>query len=204
MQSRVVFPNYMQMRQWIPVSVWHGIRVLSVGATLGLCIILFLRPELGLTLFWRAVIPFLPLLFFLAPGVWRNLCPLAAMNQAPRLYEFTHARTLPAWMQKYGYVIAISLFLILASSRRVLFNHNGPALALLILICLLVPFIMGVVFKGKSGWCSSICPLLPVQRIYGQTPFVTVPNSHCQPCIGLHQKLLRFQSAGRLSGRSVR
>ena len=38
--------------------------------------------------------------------------------------------------------------------------------------------------KGKSGWCSSICPLLPVQRIYGQTPFALVGNSHCQPCVG--------------------
>ena len=41
-----------------------------------------------------------------------------------------------------------------------------------------------MVLKGKSGWCSTICPLLPVQRIYGQTPFVLVANSHCQPCVG--------------------
>ena len=41
-----------------------------------------------------------------------------------------------------------------------------------------------MVLKGKSGWCSTICPLLPVQRIYGQTPFALVANSHCQPCVG--------------------
>ena len=41
-----------------------------------------------------------------------------------------------------------------------------------------------MVLKGKSGWCSTVCPLLPVQRIYGQTPFVTIANSHCQPCVG--------------------
>ena len=38
--------------------------------------------------------------------------------------------------------------------------------------------------KGKSGWCSTICPLLPVQRIYGQTPLMLVANAHCQPCVG--------------------
>jgi hypothetical protein len=45
-------------------------------------------------------------------------------------------------------------------------------------------FIVGMLFKGKSGWCSSICPLLPVQRIYGQTPFLLVANTHCPPCVG--------------------
>jgi hypothetical protein len=35
----------------------------------------------------------------------------------------------------------------------------------------------------KSGWCSSICPLLPVQRLYGQTPFMLVRNSHCAGCV---------------------
>ena len=41
-----------------------------------------------------------------------------------------------------------------------------------------------MVLKGKSGWCSTICPLLPVQRIYGQTPLLMVANAHCQPCVG--------------------
>ncbi len=41
-----------------------------------------------------------------------------------------------------------------------------------------------MLLKGKSGWCSTICPLLPVQRIYGQTPFALVANAHCQPCVG--------------------
>ena len=41
-----------------------------------------------------------------------------------------------------------------------------------------------MLLKGKSGWCSTICPLLPVQRIYGQTPLLMVANAHCQPCVG--------------------
>ncbi len=45
-------------------------------------------------------------------------------------------------------------------------------------------FAGGMVLKGKSGWCSTICPLLPVQRIYGQTPLLMVANAHCQPCVG--------------------
>ena len=49
-----------------------------------------------------------------------------------------------------------------------------------------------MVLKGKSGWCSTICPLLPVQRIYGQTPFALVANSHCQPCVGCTKNCYDF------------
>lgn len=191
-ESHNPFPNYMQMRQWLPIPVWHGIRMLSVGVALALCIILFVRPELGLFLFWGVLIPFVPLLFFVAPGIWRNICPLAAMNQTPRIFEFTRGLTAPNWFKEYGYVVAISLFLLIVSTRKVLFNNSGPALAILILLLLAGAFTMGNFFKGKSGWCSSICPLLPVQRIYGQTPFLTIPNSHCQPCVGCTKNCYDF------------
>ena len=34
--------------------------------------------------------------------------------------------------------------------------------------------------------------MLPVQRLYGQTPFVTVPNSHCRPCVGCTKNCYDF------------
>ncbi|MEZ4707764.1 MAG: FAD-dependent oxidoreductase [Caldilineaceae bacterium] len=192
MPSKILFPNYMQMHQRIPMPLWHGARLLSVGVALGLCITLLVRPELGLYLFWRVLIPMAPALFFIAPGVWRNICPMAALNQTPRLFEFTRGQTLPNWLKEYGYVIGIALFVVIASSRKTLFNYSGAALALLIFAVLAAAFVMGFLYKGKSGWCSSICPLLPVQRIYGQTPFVTVPNSHCQPCVGCTKNCYDF------------
>ena len=192
MEAAKIFPNYLQMAQRLPIPVWHGLRVLSVGVALGLCMVLIVRPELGLWLFWQVLIPFVPLLFFVAPGVWRNICPLAALNQTPRLFQFTQGLTLPRWLQEYGYVIAITLFLLIVPARKLLFNTNGVATALLILTLLAAAFVMGNFFKGKSGWCSSICPLLPVQRIYGQTPFLTVPNSHCQPCLGCTKNCYDF------------
>ena len=50
----------------------------------------------------------------------------------------------------------------------------------------------GTLLKGKSGWCSSICPLLPVQRLYGQTPYKLVANSHCTPCVGCTKNCYDF------------
>ncbi|MEZ4681807.1 MAG: FAD-dependent oxidoreductase [Caldilineaceae bacterium] len=106
-----------------------------------------------------------------------------AQPDAPAL-SLHRAGTVPKWFQRYGYLIAISLFLTAVASRKVIFNDSGPALAILILCALSAAFITGIFFRGKSGWCSSICPLLPVQRIYGQTPFVTVAHAHCEPCLG--------------------
>ena len=186
------FPNYMQMERRLPLWFWHVLRGLSLAGSVVVLVLLVAEPSTGLKVFWRFVIPSLPLLFFVAPGFWRNICPLAAMNQTPRYLKFTRALTTPGWFKEYGYVIAIASFVIVVASRRPLFNHSGVATAVLFAGALVGAFVAGTFFKGKSGWCSSMCPLLPVQRIYGQTPFLTLPNSHCQPCVGCTKNCYDF------------
>ena len=156
----------------------------SLVAALVVAGLLIVSPDDGLFVMWKLVIPLLPLLFLVAPGVWRNLCPLAASNQTPRVLGLTRGLTAPAWFKEYGYVVAISLFVLFVVLRKLGLDDSGPASALLLLGALTGGFLGGMYLKGKSGWCSSICPLLPVQRIYGQTPFALVGNSHCQPCVG--------------------
>ena len=48
---------------------------------------------------WKVVIPALPLLFMVAPGVWRNICPLATSNQTPRALGITKALNPPELAQ---------------------------------------------------------------------------------------------------------
>ncbi|MGI9080090.1 MAG: FAD-dependent oxidoreductase [Acidimicrobiales bacterium] len=186
------FQNYTELPRLVPIKVWHGIRATSVLAMFALCAVLFVKPASGLYIFWKVVIRLLPLLFFLAPGVWRNLCPLAASNQTPRLFGFSRAWTAPPWLRDNAYIISIVLFFGIAATRKVVFNTNGPALAIALLLTMVNAFLGGVFLKGKSGWCSSICPLLPVQRLYGQTPFIVSPNSHCQPCVGCTKNCYDF------------
>ncbi|HYM57883.1 MAG TPA: FAD-dependent oxidoreductase [Solirubrobacteraceae bacterium] len=182
--AATAFPNYTQIPSRISVRTWWAIRVASIVAALVVAALLIASPDDGLFVMWKIVIPLLPLLFLVAPGVWRNICPLAAANQTPRVLGLTRALTAPKWLKEYGYVVAISLFVLFVILRKLGLDDNGPASALLLLGALTGGFMGGVYLKGKSGWCSSICPLLPVQRIYGQTPFALVPNSHCQPCVG--------------------
>ena len=76
--------------------------------------------------------------------------------------------------------------------RKIGLDDSGPLSALLLLGAMAGAFAGGMVLKGKSGWCSTICPLLPVQRIYGQTPFALVGNNHCQPCVGCAKSCYDF------------
>ncbi len=188
-----VFPNYMELHRRIPVRAWHAIRVVSVAAYIALCIGLFVRPAGGLFWFFKVIVPLLPITFFVAPGLWRNICPLAASNQAPRVLGFTRGLTPPQWLRSYGYIVAIVLFFGITSARLAVFNAGARATGILLSLTILNAFAAGLYFKGKSGWCSSICPLLPLQRVYGQTPFVTVPNSHCQPCVACTKNCYDFK-----------
>lgn len=190
--DRPHFPNFMQMTPRLPRRAWDVARAVSFAAALALCSSLLVAPRVGLVLFWGLLIPLLPLLFFIAPGFWRNVCPLATSNQAPRRLGFQRARSLPPVVRAYGFLIPVAAFLALVPARKVLFDSNGLALGILLLAMLALAFAGGIAFKGKSGWCSSFCPLLPVQRVYGQTPFLVVRNSHCEPCVGCAKNCYDF------------
>src|SRR3954452_6033505 len=186
------FPNYTQIPSRIPVKVWHALRAGSLVGGLVVAALLIAVPDTGLFVMWRVVIPSLPLLFMVAPGIWRNLCPLAASNQTPRALKITKAITAPNWLKEYGYVIAFSLFIGFVVLRRLGLDDSGAYSALLLLGAMTGAFAGGMVLKGKSGWCSTICPLLPVQRIYGQTPLALVANAHRQPCVGFVKNCYDF------------
>jgi NADPH-dependent 2,4-dienoyl-CoA reductase/sulfur reductase-like enzyme/ferredoxin len=187
------FPIFTELPNRIPPQVWRAVRVVSVVTYLSLAVVLLIFPETGLRIFFGVVIPVLPALFFLAPGVWRNVCPLSSANQSARVLGFSRGRTVPRWVSERGYLLAMTLFFGIAGARLTVFNDSGTATAVLLLCVIASAFAGGVLFKGKSGWCSSICPLLPVQRLYGQTPLVLSPNSHCRPCLACTRNCYDFQ-----------
>jgi NADPH-dependent 2,4-dienoyl-CoA reductase/sulfur reductase-like enzyme/ferredoxin len=179
-----LFPNYTQMPRRISIRQWRAIRLVVFTLGIAEIVLLFVIPESGLDLFFGIAVPALPLLWFVAPGVWRNLCPLAAANQTPRLFGFTRGLTAPPWIAEHGYLIGVTAFFVLVPARKFLLEDSGPALGVLLAVLLVLAFVGGVFLKGKSGWCSTVCPLLPVQRLYGQHAFIQSPNSHCEPCVG--------------------
>ena len=182
--ATIAFPNYTQIPSKLSLRAWRAVRAVSLLVALVVAALLIVDPDTGLFVLWQAIIPALPLIFMVAPGVWRNICPLATSNQTPRALGLTKALNPPAWLKEYGYVIAITAFTGFVFLRKLGLDDSGPFSALLLLGAMTGAFTGGMLLKGKSGWCSTMCPLLPVQRIYGQTPFALVGNNHCQPCVG--------------------
>jgi nitrite reductase (NADH) large subunit len=191
--TRDLFPAYTDLPTVVPLRVWQVIRAGSVLAYLAVVVTLFVRPAGGLFIFFRIIVPLWPMLFFVAPGVWRNICPLAASNQLPRVAGFSRAGTAPGWLARNGFLMAATLFFGIAGARIAGLDRSGPAMGVVLAVIIASAFTGGVLLKGKSGWCSSVCPLLPLQRAYGQTPLVTSPNSHCRPCVGCAKNCYDFK-----------
>lgn len=173
-------PRYIRLP--VPANAWPVLRALSVGSMVGLVALLLIRPSLGLSVLWTLVVPLLPLVFLMAPGLWRNVCPMAAVNQLPRVLRLSLARPLPRWARDHAYAVALATFALIVPARMLLFDQDAHAAASLLGLLLVAALLGGVLVEGKAGWCGSFCPLSPIQGLYGQAPLVEV-TSHCRPCV---------------------
>ena len=163
-------------------TFWRVAQVLSWSAGMFVWGALLLKPELGLHLLWNVLIPVVPALLVLAPGVWRNVCPLGSMSLAPQHFGLSqHKQVSPAWRGRL-YLGALVLLLVVVPLRKVLLDANAPLLAAILGAVGLLAIGMGLVFTQKSGWCSSLCPVYPVELLYGSHPVVSVRNAHCPHC----------------------
>ena len=76
------------------------------------------------------VVPLLPLVFLLAPSVWRNVCPMAAVNRGAGLVS--PGRRCPPGSGGTGFLIGATAFFVLAAARPLFFEDGGPGLAVLL------------------------------------------------------------------------
>ncbi len=164
-------------------TVWRWAQLLCWAAGMFIWGALIFKPELGLHLLWNVLIPIVPALLVLAPGVWRNLCPLGSMSLAPHHFGLSQGKRLSkAWRDRL-YLGAFLLLIVVVPLRKVMLDTNGPALAAILGAVGLLAIGLGFTFTWKSGWCSSLCPVYPVELLYGAQPLVSVPNAHCSSCL---------------------
>jgi nitrite reductase (NADH) large subunit len=186
------FSNYTKLETRVPMSAWYAARALVMAVTLGLAALLVWQPTLGLKLFWGLAIPVVPALLVIAPGLWRQVCPMATMNQLPRLSGFGRALDLPPGLKTWAFAVAVGGFLLAVALRVPVLNHSGVLVGGGVLFVLALAFAGGMVFKGRSGWCGTFCPLAPIQRTYGQAPLLVVKNGYCNPCVGCQKSCYDF------------
>jgi polyferredoxin len=156
------------------------------------------QPEVGFAVFWKILVPSLPLVFATMPGFWRQICPMALLNQIPRTLGFSRDLRLPIMFKNVAFFVSTLAFFILVSLRHVYFNNEPTALLLLIGGALLLAFVGGYFFTGRSGWCGTFCPLAPIQKAYGHAPLVVVRNGSCSTCVGCQKNCYDFNPRAAL------
>lgn len=161
---------------------WRTGQVVALLALAGLTAILSLSPGDGLILLWAGVIPALPILWLLHPGLWRNVCPVASINMAVARYGMR--RRLGRSASLGGGIVGLAGFALLVPARPSLFNQNAHAVLVALAICVSLACIGGLLLDRKAGFCNTLCPMLAVERLYGQSPLVRVANPRCPRCTG--------------------
>lgn len=161
-------------------GLWQVAQVGGVVLTFALLVGLFVAPQVALTLLWSVAVPLLPATFLLSPTIWRNVCPLATLNMLPA--RRGRRLVLPASLVPVAGVLGIVLLVVMVPARRVAFNADGPVLAVTIGLVAALALVLGLLADAKAGFCASICPVLPVERLYGQAPLLRVRHVRCPSC----------------------
>jgi hypothetical protein len=164
------------------IFAWRVVQSLFwlIGAAILFCLVFI--PSLGVLFFWNVLIPVAPALLVVSTGIWRNVCPLATTVLLPRHFGLSKRKKLTAKQSGILGLIAVIALYLIVPLRHSLFNTNGPATAALIISLTIIGVAVGFIYEWKSAWCSGLCPVHPVERLYGGNTFVSVPNMHCDLC----------------------
>jgi nitrite reductase (NADH) large subunit len=187
-----VFEDFTRRRRIVPGAIWTAARVAALGVWIAVAFSTIFDEHVGLSLLWGLVVPLVPALLVVTPGLWRQICPLAFVNQLPRRLGFAGRRPLPDRLASAAFPISVAVFVVVVALREPVFNHSGAATGAALLLALAGAAIGGMLFVGRSGWCGTFCPLAPIQRVYGQAPAIDVVQTHCETCVGCQKNCYDF------------
>lgn len=167
-----------------PKLIYWRIAQLLVGILgLGIFLSLIFLPEIGIHAFWNVLIPVAPALLVVSAGLWRNICPLASTSLLSRHFGLARNKKLKVSQQGKLQLVSVILLLLIVPLRHTLLDTNGPATALVIGLLALIAIVVGYRYDWKSAWCSGLCPIHPVEKLYGRKSLFEMPNAHCKSCV---------------------
>jgi hypothetical protein len=164
------------------LGIWRALQSIVLAVGLTLVWLLAFEPKIGINLMWSVIIPVAPFLVTVAPGLWRNICPMATVGLLPRLLGFSLEVTMPRKCVAVMGALSVAGLYFIVPLRQVLLNMNGPATAIMLVAAAVVAFSMGMVFQWRSGWCTSLCPIHAVEKLYGTSPAIELKNARCRAC----------------------
>ncbi len=133
--SRTVDPKHRR--------IWAALQagMFLVGVTL-IGLLLF-WPAAGIALMWNFLIPVAPALVTIAPGLWRNICPMATFHMLPQNLGFARNMRMPPWGAAALSLTSVTLLFAVVPMRRIGLNVDGPLTALILLSAAVIAFTMG-------------------------------------------------------------
>jgi hypothetical protein len=111
--------------------------------------------------------------------LWRGVCPLATLNM---LANTPGGRRLPSRVSRWAGAPAMLALFVLVPARHFAFNVRGEALALLVVGAAVAAVVLGRRYEARAGFCNYLCPVLPVEQLYGLQPSIAVDNPRCATC----------------------
>jgi hypothetical protein len=162
---------------------WKTVQMIFWFVGIALLLFMLFMPPVGVTLFWNILIPVAPLLLVVGTGFWRNVCPLGTTALLPDRLGLSKKKKLSSSQRSILNLVGIVLLFLIIPLRHLLFNTNGQATAIIILALSVNALIAGFIFERKSGWCSGLCPIHPVEKLYGSGVAFSLPNAHCRDCV---------------------
>ncbi len=130
------------------------------------------------TLLWQGVIPLLPFVLLLNVRLWRNVCPLGRLSEGPDVPGI--GGTLMADGPRIG--LAIALFSAILPIRAAWLAGSVVATLVFLVVVVAASVLLGRRRARRSGFCTTLCPMLPVELLYGQAPLVEVGRGSCETC----------------------
>lgn len=165
------------------LTYWRIAQSLVGIIGIGIFVSLIFFPKIGIHAFWNILIPVAPALLVVSAGLWRNICPLASTSLLSRHFGLARNKKLKVKEQGKLQLVSVILLLLIVPLRHTVFDTNGPATALIIGSLTLIAIFVGYRYDWKSAWCSGLCPIHPVEKLYGRKSLFELPNAHCKSCV---------------------
>lgn len=175
MSSALVIDRHPRQAVLWGIARWSAF--LSVPVLL---VLLVVAPQPTLTILWYVIVPVLPASFFLTPALWRGICPLATLNEWGN--RVGRPAALPTATARALGVGGLVLFYLMVPARHLLFNLDGVVLAATIAAVGVLALLLGALYETRSAFCNALCPVLPVEQLYGQAPLLKVARGRCDTC----------------------
>src|SRR5690242_11199894 len=96
-KSRPVLPASNRTADPTQRRIWIALQATLFLVGVVLVGLLLFWPAVGIALMWNFLIPIAPGLVTIAPGLWRNICPMATMHMLPYKLGLSRSLRMPEW-----------------------------------------------------------------------------------------------------------